>query len=72
MTQWFGGMGIIVLFIAVLPKFSVAGRQMFFAENPNPSEEKITPRVRHTASWLLGNIFRTYGFTDYYFKIIRA
>lgn len=54
MTQWFGGMGIIVLFIAVLPKFSVAGRQMFFAENPNPSEEKITPRVRHTASWLWG------------------
>ncbi len=54
MTQWFGGMGIIVLFIAVLPKFSVAGRQMFFAENPNPAEEKVTPRVRHTASWLWG------------------
>jgi len=52
MMQWFGGMGIIVLFIAVLPKFSVAGRQMFFAESPNPVEEKITPRVRHTASWL--------------------
>ena len=54
MTQWLGGMGIIVLFVAILPKFSVAGRQMFFAENPNPSEEKITPRVRHTASWLWG------------------
>lgn len=52
MTQWFGGMGIIVLFIAILPKFSVAGRQMFFAESPNPVEEKVTPRVRHTASWL--------------------
>ncbi len=52
MTQWFGGMGIIVLFIAILPKFSVAGRQMFFAESPNPAEEKVTPRVRHTASWL--------------------
>lgn len=50
--QWFGGMGIIVLFIAVLPKFAVAGRQMFFAEIPNPREEKITPRIRHTASWL--------------------
>lgn len=50
--QWFGGMGIIVLFIAVLPKFAVAGRQMFFAETPNPREEKITPRIRHTASWL--------------------
>ena len=52
LMQWFGGMGIIVLFIAVLPKFAVAGRQMFFAENPNPTEEKITPRIRYTASWL--------------------
>ncbi len=54
MTQWFGGMGIIVLFVAVLPKFAVAGRQMFFAESPNPVEEKVTPRIRHTASWLWG------------------
>jgi trk system potassium uptake protein TrkH len=60
MTQWLGGMGIIVLFVAILPKFSVAGRQMFFAENPNPSEEKITPRVRHTASWLWGIYLRFY------------
>ncbi len=52
LMQWFGGMGIIVLFIAVLPKFAVAGRQMFFAESPNPTEEKITPRIRYTASWL--------------------
>ena len=52
MTQWFGGMGIVVLFIAVLPKFSVAGRQMFSAESPGPVEEKVTPRIRHTASWL--------------------
>ena len=51
-TQWLGGMGIVVLFIAVLPKFSVAGRQMFSAESPGPVEEKITPRIRHTASWL--------------------
>lgn len=50
MSQWLGGMGIIVLFIAVLPQFAVAGRQMFFAEAPGPTEEKITPRIRHTAS----------------------
>ncbi len=54
MTQWLGGMGIVVLFIAVLPKFAVAGRQMFSAESPGPVEEKITPRIRHTASWLWG------------------
>ncbi len=51
-TQWLGGMGIIVLFIAVLPQFAVAGRQMFFAESPGPTEEKFTPRVRSTASAL--------------------
>lgn len=50
MSQWLGGMGIIVLFIAVMPQFAVAGRQMFFAEAPGPTEDKITPRIRHTAS----------------------
>ncbi len=50
MSQWLGGMGIIVLFIAVLPQFAVAGRQMFFAEAPGPTEDKITPRIRHTAT----------------------
>lgn len=54
LTQWFGGMGIVVLFIAVLPKISVAGRQMFYAEIPAPTEDKATPRIRYTASWLWG------------------
>ena len=49
MTQWIGGMGIIVLFVAVLPALAVAGRQMFFAEAPGPEEEALTPRIRHTA-----------------------
>lgn len=51
-TQWLGGMGIIVLFIAILPQFAVAGRQMFFAESPGPTEEKFTPRIRSTATSL--------------------
>ena len=51
-TQWIGGMGIIVLFIAVLPQFAVAGRQMFFAEAPGPTEDKLSPRIRNTASAL--------------------
>lgn len=49
LSQWIGGMGIIVLFIAILPQFAVAGRQLFFAEAPGPTEDKLTPRVRHTA-----------------------
>ncbi len=51
-TQWLGGLGIIVLFIAILPQFAVAGRQMFFAEAPGPTEDKFTPRIRNTASAL--------------------
>jgi trk system potassium uptake protein len=52
LSQWLGGMGIIVLFVAILPQFAVAGRQMFFAEAPGPTEEKVTPRITHTAKAL--------------------
>lgn len=51
-TQWLGGMGIIVLFIAILPQFAIAGRQLFFAEAPGPTEDKFTPRIKNTASTL--------------------
>ena len=51
-SQWIGGMGVIVLFIAILPQFAVAGREMFFAEAPGPTEEKITPRIKTTATSL--------------------
>lgn len=50
--QFLGGMGIIVLFIAILPQFAVAGRQMFSAEAPGPTDDKFTPRIRNTASAL--------------------
>ncbi len=53
LSQWLGGIGIIVLFIAVFPQLAIAGRQLFFAEAPGPSEEKLTPRLRSTASAVL-------------------
>ncbi|WP_292469156.1 TrkH family potassium uptake protein [Methanolobus sp.] len=55
MTQWIGGMGIIMLFIAILPKLGVAGRQLFRAEAPGPTEDKLKPRIRETAKilWLV-------------------
>jgi len=55
-SQWLGGMGILVLFIAILPKLAVAGRQMFIAESPGASstESKLTPRIRQTAAALWG------------------
>lgn len=52
LTHWIGGMGIIAVFVAVLPALAVAGRQMFFAEAPGPVDEALTPRIRHTASAL--------------------
>lgn len=53
-TQWLGGMGIILLFIAILPKLGVAGRQLFKAEVPGPTEDLIKPRIRETAKILWG------------------
>jgi trk system potassium uptake protein TrkH len=52
LTQWLGGMGVIALFIAVLPRLAIAGRQLFFAEAPGPTNEKLTPQVRKTAAVL--------------------
>ena len=53
-TQWIGGMGIIIMFIAILPQFAVAGRQMFFAESTGPVKDKITPRIKNTSITLWG------------------
>jgi trk system potassium uptake protein len=52
MTQWLGGLGVIALFVAVLPRLSIAGRQLFFAEATGPTDEKLTPQIRKTAAAL--------------------
>ena len=51
-TQWLGGMGIIVLFLAILPKLAVAGRDLFRAEVPDPMGDKLRPRLSQTAKIL--------------------
>ncbi len=51
-TQWLGGMGIIVLGIAILPKLSVGGIQLMGSETPGPSTEKLTPKIAETAKKL--------------------
>jgi len=55
MTQWMGGMGIIVLSIAILPLLGVGGVQLARAEAPGPEPSRLTPRFRDTAKrlWLL-------------------
>ena len=52
LTQWLGGMGIIAMFVAVLPRLGIGGRQLFFAEAPGPTDEKLTPQIRKTAAAL--------------------
>jgi len=52
MTQWLGGMGIIVLVLAILPRIAVAGRQMFKSEAPGPIKDKLKPRLKDTAQIL--------------------
>lgn len=54
LTQWIGGIGIIVLFIATFPQLAIAGRQLFVTEAPGPETERIVPRLRATAVAILG------------------
>ncbi len=53
-SQWLGGMGIIVLGIAILPRLAVGGMQLMGLEAPGPTTEKITPRIAETAKKLWG------------------
>ncbi len=54
-TQWLGGMGIIVLALAVLPRLRVGGRQLLESELPGPEIDQLADRIRDTARrlWLL-------------------
>ncbi len=52
MTQWIGGLGIIMFTIAVLPIFGVSGLQVFAAEASGPTHDKVHPRIGITAKWI--------------------
>lgn len=54
LTQWLGGMGIIVLSLAILPLLGIGGMQLFSAEVPGITKDKIHPRVKETAKRLWG------------------
>ena len=51
-TQWFGGLGIIIFTIALLPFLGVSGLQMFAAEVSGPTHNKVNPRIGITARWI--------------------
>ena len=54
-THWLGGMGMIVFAIAILPLLGIGGMQLFTAESPGPSTDKLHPRITDTAKrlWLI-------------------
>jgi trk system potassium uptake protein TrkH len=52
MTHWLGGLGIVVLFVAVLPTLGVGGKRLFNVEAPGPSQPGVKPRIRETARLL--------------------
>ena len=64
-THWIGGMGIIVLTIAILPLLGIGGMQLFKAEAPGPSADKLHPRITDTAQrlWL---IYVTLTFAEFF------
>lgn len=52
--QWLGGMGIIVLSVAILPYLGLGGMQLYKAETPGPTKDKLRPRIQQTAKLLWG------------------
>jgi len=52
LTQWLGGMGVVLLFISILPRLAVGGSQLFDREFPGPLPERLRPRFRTTARLL--------------------
>ncbi len=63
MTQWLGGMGIIVLSIAIIPVLKIGNMQLFTAEVPGPTPDKLHPKVRETAKRLWG-IYAFFTFAE--------
>ncbi|MDF9746960.1 TrkH family potassium uptake protein [Natrinema salsiterrestre] len=68
LTQWLGGMGILVLMVAILSELSVGGTQLIREESPGIQVEKLTPRIRQTARalWLIYAWFTLAAVVVYY------
>ena len=64
LAHWLGGMGIIVLSLAILPLLGIGGMQLFQAESPGPTADKLTPRVQETAKLLWG-VYVAFTFAEF-------
>ena len=71
LTQWLGGMGVVVLFIAILPRLGVGGSQLFEREFPGPMPEKLRPRIKTTAR-VLWTIYMTFTVAEIAFLYFLA
>ena len=56
LIQWLGGMGIVVLSLAILPAFGIGGMSLFSAESPGISPDKVNPKIKDTAR-ILWNVY---------------
>ena len=68
LTQWLGGMGILVLMVAILPELAVGGAQIINQEAPGISFEKLTPRIQDTARalWRIYAVFTVLAVAVYF------
>jgi trk system potassium uptake protein TrkH len=81
MTHWLGGMGIVVLTVALLPLLGIGGFQLLKAETPGPESDKVTPKITETAKilWIfyvaltaLQTILLMFGGIDWFDAIIHS
>jgi trk system potassium uptake protein TrkH len=67
--QWLGGMGIIVLSVAILPFLGVGGMQLYKAEVPSPIPDKLKPRIRDTAK-VLWKVYALFSLLQVFFLLV--
>ena len=63
MTNWLGGMGIVVLFVALIPFIGLKGTSLVNAESVGPTKDKLTPKIQHTA-FALWAIYTFFSFVQ--------
>lgn len=68
-TQWLGGMGIVVLFVAILPALGVGGKVLFQTEITGPIKDSLTPRIKETA-FQLWTIYAGLSFLEIIFLMM--
>lgn len=69
MTHWLGGMGIIVLTLAILPLLGIGGMQLFQAEMPGPTKDRLAPRIQDTAR-ILWSVYLLFTLAEIFLLMI--